>query len=69
MLRKLSFAVVFKTILILFIGYFLFLLTNIATTMRNNSEVGRYQFHNDRDLILDTKTGILIEHVTGPPNY
>lgn len=57
MLRKISFDTVFKTILILFIGYFLFLLTNIATTMRNNSEVGRYQFDKDGSFVIDTKTG------------
>lgn len=57
MLRKLSFDIVFKTILILFIGYFLFLLTNIATSMRNNSEVGRYQFDKDGSFVIDTKTG------------
>jgi hypothetical protein len=57
MLRKLSFDIVFKTILVLFIGYFLFLLTNIATTMRNNSEVGRYQFDKDGTHVIDTKTG------------
>jgi hypothetical protein len=57
MLRKLSFDTVFKTILILFIGYFLFLLTNIANTMRNNSEVGRYQFDKDGTYVIDTKTG------------
>lgn len=57
MLRKLSSDIVFKTILVLFIGYFLFLLTNIATTMRNNSEVGRYQFDKDGTYVIDTKTG------------
>jgi len=48
---------VFKTALLLFIGYFLFLLTNIAAIMRNNSEVGRYQFDKDGVYVLDTKTG------------
>ena len=56
--RQLSFDTIFKTVLLLFIGYFLFLLTHIANTMRNNNEVGRYQFHNDRVLIIDTKTGV-----------
>ena len=55
--RQLTFDMVFKTGLLLFIGYFLFLLTNIVTTMRNNSEVGRYQFDKDGAYVLDTKTG------------
>jgi hypothetical protein len=57
MVRKLSFDIVFKTILLLFIGYFLFLLTNIASTMRTNSEVGRYQFDKDGSFVIDSKTG------------
>jgi len=61
MLRKLSFDIVFKTILALFIGYFLFLLTNIATTMCNKSEVGRYQFNDHGSRVIDTKTGETME--------
>ena len=59
--RQLSFDTIFKTVLLLFIGYFLFLLTHIANTMRINTEVGGYQFHNDRVLIIDTKTGVTKE--------
>jgi len=55
--RQFTFDMVFKTALLLFIGYFLFLLTNIAAIMRNNSEVGRYQFDKDGVYVLDTKTG------------
>ncbi len=57
LIKQLTFNIVFKTLLLLFVGYFLFLLNNIAMTMRINSEVGRYQFHNDRYRIIDTKTG------------
>lgn len=55
--KQLTFDTIFKTVLLLFIGYFLFLLTNIATTVRNNSEVGRYQFDKDGSYVIDTKTG------------
>ena len=57
MLKKLNFDVIFKTILLFFIGYFLFLLTNIANQLKITSDIGRYQFHTDRDIIIDTKTG------------
>ena len=55
--RQLNFDSVFKTVLLLSIGYFLFLLTNVIATMRDNSEVGRYQFDKDNAYVLDTKTG------------
>ena len=59
--KQLSFDMLFKITLILFIGYFLFLLTNVATIMRNNSEVGRYQFDKDGSFVIDTKTGKTME--------
>ena len=55
--RHLTFDKIIKTVLLLFICYFLFLLTKIATTMQNNSEVGRYQFDNDGHYVIDSKTG------------
>lgn len=55
--KQLTFDIIFKTVLLLFIGYLLFLLTNIAMTTINNSEVGRYQFDKDGNYIIDTKTG------------
>jgi hypothetical protein len=55
--KQISCDIVFKTIFVFFIGYLLFLLTNIATTMRINSEVGRYQFDKDGSFVIDTKTG------------
>ncbi len=61
MLKQLSYDAIFKIVLLLFIGYFLFLLTNIAATMRNSSEVGRYQFNNDGSYVIDTKTGKIKE--------
>lgn len=57
MLKTLNFDVVFKTILLFLIAYFLFLLTNIAKQLKIPSDIGRYQFHTDKEIIIDTKTG------------
>ncbi len=55
--KQFTFDIVFKIVLLIFIGYFLFLLTNIATTLQNSSDVGRYQFDKDGQNVIDTKTG------------
>ncbi len=56
-LAKISLDRLFKILLLIFIAYFLILLTSIAIQINKNSEVGRYQFHNDNRYILDTKSG------------
>ena len=56
-LSKMNFDVLFKVILLGFIAYFLYLVTLISIQMKNNAGVGRYQFKNDAQFILDTKTG------------
>lgn len=56
---KISFDTLFKVILLVFIGYFLFLLTKISMQLKDNSDVGRYQFHTDNPYLLDTKTGVI----------
>ncbi len=56
-LSKINFDVLFKTLFLFFIAYFLYLLTLISIQMKNNTDVGRYQFMNDSRLIIDTKTG------------
>lgn len=58
-LSKISFDVIFKFTLLIFIAYFLILLTNISKRLATDSEVGRYQFHPDNPFILDTKTGVV----------
>lgn len=54
---KISFDTFFKILLLIFIAYFLYLLTLISMAMKNNADVGRYQFRNEGPYILDTKTG------------
>jgi len=61
MLKKLTFDVIFKTLLLSSIVYFLILLTNIAIIMKNNLEVGRYQLDHSGNFIIDTKTGKKID--------
>lgn len=58
-LSKISFDTLFKVILLVFIAYFLFLLTKISMQLKDNSDVGRYQFHTDNPYLLDTKTGVI----------
>lgn len=53
---QITFDKVFKTILLILIGYFLFIMTEIANQLRINSDVGRFQFI-DRHHMIDTKTG------------
>lgn len=43
-LNKISFHSFFKFMLLIFIGYFLYLLTVITMQVKNNSEIGRYRF-------------------------
>lgn len=57
-LKAIGFDKFFKVILLICIGYFLFLLTIIVRQIEKKSEVGRYQFHNEGYLIIDTKTGV-----------
>jgi len=64
---NLSFDTLFKIVLLIFIAYFLVLLTIISNQLRNKSEIGRYQFHIDRPYILDTKTGEVKKYKT--PSY
>ena len=56
-LNKINGETVFKVLLLIFIGYFLYLLTIIAIQIKSNGDVGRYQFHNDKPFLIDTKTG------------
>lgn len=58
-LSNISFDTAFKIVLLVFIAYFLFLLTKIAMQLKDNSDVGRYQFHTDNPYLLDTKTGVI----------
>lgn len=58
-LSKISFDTLFKVILLVFIAYFLILLTKISMQLKDNSDVGRYQFHTDNPYLLDTKTGVI----------
>lgn len=58
-LSKINFDTLFKVILLVFITYFLFLLTKISMQLKDNSDVGRYQFHTDKPYLLDTKTGVI----------
>lgn len=54
---KNRFDMIFKIILLLFVAYFLYLLTLIVMLQKTNSDIGRYQFRNEGRLIIDTKTG------------
>jgi hypothetical protein len=57
-LSKISFDVLFKALILVFITYFLYSLTSIATQMKNNADVGRYQYLDGRNPhLFDTKTG------------
>ncbi|WP_295231402.1 hypothetical protein [Sediminibacterium sp.] len=58
-LSKNNFDVLFKIILLVFVTYFLYILANIAMQIRDNADIGRYQFHSEERYILDTKTGIV----------
>lgn len=57
MLRNLTFDKFFKIALLLLISYFLFILIEISRTMRQNVDVGRFQFEHQGFRIFDTKTG------------
>jgi hypothetical protein len=57
-MRQITFDKVFKTILLISIGYFLFIMTEIANQLRANSDVGRFQLI-DRHHVIDTKTGAI----------
>ena len=56
-LSTISFDILFKITLLVFIAYFLFILTNITKQLKENADIGRYQFHTEQRYILDTKTG------------
>lgn len=56
-LNKMNFDSFFKFILLIFIGYFLYLLTVITMQIKNNSEIGRYRFDTETHFLIDTKTG------------
>ncbi len=55
---KLNFNSVLKIILIIYLGYFLFLLTIIVYTHKNGSEIGRYQIVENTNYMFDSKTGM-----------
>ena len=55
-LTKINFDIFFKFMLLIFIAYFLYLLTLIAIQLKNNAEIGRYQFNQDTYYLIDTKT-------------
>ena len=57
--NNLGFDAFFKITLLIFIAYFLILLTNISFQLSSKSEIGRYQFHMDKTYLLDTKTGVV----------
>lgn len=59
--KQLGFDRIFKIILLVFVAYFLFLLTCVVVSLKNNSEIGRYQFDKSGSYIIDTKTGKTIE--------
>ena len=48
---------IFKTVFLLFIAYFLFLLTKITNQIERNADVGRYQSSYPH-YVIDTKTGL-----------
>ncbi len=54
---KLNFNSIFKFFLIIYLGYFLVLLTIIVNTYKNGSEIGRYKHVENTNFVLDTKTG------------
>lgn len=56
---------IFKILVVLMLGYFLFLLNKISDKAEPSNEVGRYHFSNDGNYILDTKTGHVYELYTG----
>lgn len=58
--NKISFHSFFKFMLLIFIGYFLYLLTVITMQVKNNSEIGRYRFDTDTHFLIDTKTGKIV---------
>lgn len=64
-LKEIAFEKLFKLILLVFIAYFLFLLTVIV--FKGGTDVGRYQFRNDGRLVIDTKTGrVMTLKITKP---
>lgn len=54
---KINFNLLFKIAILISITYFLYVLTLIATHLKNNEDVGRFQYHNQEFLYMDTKTG------------
>ena len=58
---KLNFNSILKIILIIYLGYFLILLTFFVTSYKNGSEIGRYENNAAIDFIFDTKTGTFSE--------
>ena len=54
-LREFNFDKFFKISMLLILIYFLVLLTKVAMNLEN----GRYQYDNQDNLIIDTKTGIV----------
>jgi hypothetical protein len=60
-MKNISFATIYKVVILLSVVYFLVLLTKLVNTVSVNSEVGRYQFHSNELKVLDTKTGTVVK--------
>ena len=58
--QKINFDIIFKTMLLILVAYFLVILTKISNNMQKESEVGRYIYHPENNSAFDTKTGKLI---------
>jgi len=56
--KQITFDKLFKVFLLISLGYFLILFTNISRQLKENSDVGRFQFI-DRHHVIDTKTGAI----------
>lgn len=54
---KIKFESFFRLMLLIFIAYFLFLLTLFVVQVKNNAEIGRYKFDPESYYVIDTKTG------------
>lgn len=61
MLKSLTFDRVFKVVLVFLFSYFLYILTDISRSMRQNLDVGRFQIQQYGFPVFDSKTGKYLE--------
>lgn len=60
-----TFDSIFKLLVLVMLGYFLFLVNKTSSNKEAIIEIGRYQFHSTDNFVLDTKTGTVYKPYIG----